>query len=84
MPVGIFSGLLNPKMELPGNLYIKSFSDSLIMPRLNLKENLTGGLRVKGFAAGIDFSLSYALAYDGLPVPLKKTHSSGLALTGGH
>jgi hypothetical protein len=55
MPVGIFSGLLNPKKELPGNLYIKSFSDSLIMPRLNLKENLTGGLRFKGFAAGIDF-----------------------------
>lgn len=73
MPVGIFSGLLNPKMELPGNLYIKSFSDSLIMPRLNLKENLTGGLRFKGFAAGIDFSLSYALAYDGLPVPLKNS-----------
>ena len=75
MPVGVFSGLLNPEMELPGNLYVKSFNDSLMIPRFNLKENLSGGIRFKGFVGGLDFSFSYALAYDPLPVPVKNSFS---------
>jgi len=41
------------------------------MPKYNLGESSTVGLRFKGFASGVDFSLSYVWGYDGLPYSSK-------------
>jgi hypothetical protein len=67
LPVGIFSGALNGSMEMPPGMVLEDFSDTLIMPEYNLAESATAGFRFKGFAGGIDFSLSYVWAWDGLP-----------------
>jgi len=73
MPVGIFANALNPNMELPQGMVLKSFSDTILMPRYNLGESSTAGLKFKGFAKGVDFSLSYVWGYDGLPLSTKNT-----------
>ena len=39
MPVGIFANALNPQMELPQGVVLKSFSDTILMPRYNLGES---------------------------------------------
>lgn len=73
MPVGIFANALIPAMETPEGMVLKSFSDSVLMPRYSMKESSTAGLKFKGFAKGVDFSLSYVWAYDGLPFITKST-----------
>jgi hypothetical protein len=82
MPVGIFANALNPGMELPQGMVLKSFSDSLAMPKYNLAESSTAGLKFKGFAKGADFSLSYVWGYDGLPYSARNTLTP-VDLTGG-
>jgi len=67
MPVGIFADALNPSMEMPPGMTLKGFNDTILMPRYNLGESSTVGLKFKGFAAGFDFSLSYVWGYDGMP-----------------
>jgi len=73
MPVGVFANVLNPSMEIPQGMVLKSFSDTLMMPKYNLGESSTAGLRFKGFAKGVDFSLSYVWGYDGLPFVTRNT-----------
>lgn len=73
MPIGIFANALNPTMEMPSGMVLKSFSDTLMMPKYNLGESSTAGLRFKGFAKGVDFSLSYVWGYDGLPFSTRNT-----------
>lgn len=73
MPVGVFANVLNPSMELPQGMVLKSFSDTLMMPKYNLGESSTAGLRFKGFAKGINFSVSYVWGYDGLPFVTRNT-----------
>jgi len=68
MPVGLFADALTPDMNLPAGLSLKSFSDTIQMPRFNLWESSTAGFRFKGYSKGIDFSFSYLWGYDGLPV----------------
>ncbi len=68
MPVGIFRDALNPTMEMPAGLTLKGFSDQIDMPKYNLGESSTAGMKFKGFAAGVDFSLSYVWGYDGFPI----------------
>lgn len=82
MPVGIFANALNPSMELPQGLVLKSFSDTLMMPKYNLGESSTAGLKFKGFAKGVDFSLSYVWGHDGLPYSSKNILTP-VDLTGG-
>lgn len=82
MPVGIFANALNPNMELPQGMVLKSFSDSLAMPKYNLGESSTAGLKFKGFAKGADFSLSYIWGYDGLPYSARNILTP-VDLTGG-
>ncbi len=68
MPVGIFSDVLQPDFQFPFNgLYLNRYSDEIDMPQYNLKESTTAGMRFKGFAAGIDFSVSYLYTREGLP-----------------
>lgn len=68
LPVGIFANALNPTMVLPQGMTLKGFSDNLVMPKYNLEESSTAGLKFKGSAKGVDFSLSYIWGRDGLPV----------------
>jgi hypothetical protein len=67
LPVGIFAGALSSSMEMPPGMVLKGYSDTIIMPEYNLVESSTTGFRFKGFAGGIDFSLSYVWGMDGLP-----------------
>lgn len=73
LPVGIFSDALNPEMELPDGMALKGLNDTILMPGYNLAESSIAGLRFKGFAKGIDFSLSYVWGLDGLPMNTKNT-----------
>ena len=70
LPVGAFSQLLGGSMEqmvsqLP--YPVNSVSDSLILPSNKMADTYTAGVRLKGFAAGFDYSFSYVYGYDGLP-----------------
>ena len=67
LPLGIFAGALDASMELPQGMVLVSYADSIAMPEYNLGESATAGLRFKGFAGGVDFSLSYLWGRDGLP-----------------
>lgn len=82
MPVGVFASILNPSMEMPQGMVLKSFSDTLMMPNYNLGKSLTAGLRFKGFVKGFDFSVSYVWGYDGLPYSSKNILTP-VDLTGG-
>ena len=82
MPVGIFSNALNPSMELPQGMTLMGFSDNINMPKYNLAESSTAGLKFKGFAQGFDFSLSYIWGRDGMPVSTYNTFTP-VNLTGG-
>ncbi len=73
LPVGIFANLLQPSMELPDGLTLKNYSDETDMPRYNLKESTQIGARFKGFAGGIDFSVSYLFGRDALPFSVYNT-----------
>lgn len=73
MPIGIFANALTPTMKLPQGMVLNGLSDTLMMPKYNLGESSTAGLRFKGFAKGVDFSLSYVWGYDGLPVVNRNT-----------
>ena len=67
LPIGIFAGSLNSSLEMPPGMTLRGFSDTIQMPEYNLGESANVGLRLKGFAGGIDFSLSYVWGWDGLP-----------------
>jgi len=82
MPVGIFSNALTPNMELPQGMTLMGFSDKVNMPKYNLAESSTAGLKFKGFAQGFDFSLSYIWGRDGMPVSTYNTFTP-VNLTGG-
>ena len=73
MPVGIFANALTPSMEMPPPMVLKGFNDTITMPRYNLGESSTAGLKFKGFAAGFDFSLSYVWGRDGMPIATYNT-----------
>lgn len=82
MPVGIFANALTPNMEMPEGMTLMGFSDNVNMPKYNLGESSTAGLKFKGFAAGFDFSLSYIWGRDGLPMASYNTFTP-VDLTGG-
>ncbi|MFH0757808.1 MAG: DUF1302 family protein [Bacteroidota bacterium] len=73
LPAGIFAGSLNAEMEMPAGMVLEDFSDTILMPKFNLWESATTGLRLKGFAGGVDFSASYVYGWDGLPFNTKNT-----------
>ena len=73
MPVGIFANALTPSMELPQGMTLMGFSDQINMPSYTFSESATAGMKFKGFAAGLDFSLSYLWGRDGMPVSTYNT-----------
>ncbi len=81
LPVGMFSEILNGNEELPSGLTLAQQNISLQMPAANLKDDAVAAVKLKGFAAGFDFSLSYVYTYDGLPM-VKNTVITPLDLQG--
>ena len=73
MPIGIYANGLTPERELPQGMVLNEFSDTVLMPRYNLAQSSTAGLKFKGFVKGVDFSLSYVWGYDGLPFATRNT-----------
>ena len=73
MPVGAFANALTPSMELPQGMTLMESRGRIHMPRYNLAESSTVGLKLKGFAAGFDFSLSYVWGRDGMPISTYNT-----------
>jgi hypothetical protein len=73
LPAGIFSNALNPDLSLPAGITLRDMSDTLIMPQNNIREGSSFGFKIKGFAAGIDFSLSYLIRNDPLPFITRNT-----------
>jgi hypothetical protein len=82
MPVGIFANALSPAMELPQGMTLMKFTDQINMPAYNLSESSTAGLKIKGFAAGFDFSLSYVWGRDGMPISTYNTFNPVDAMGG--
>ena len=81
LPVGIFANVLTPEFDLPGGIRLDEFTDETVKPRYNLAESTTAGLKFKGFAGGVDFSLSYVWGRDGLPLSTYNTFSPNDSLT---
>jgi hypothetical protein len=73
MPVGIFANILNPTLEMPDGMALESVSDTLTMPKYNIGESSSAGLKLKGFTQGVNFSFSYVWGFDGLPFATKNT-----------
>lgn len=82
MPVGIFANALQPTLEFPPPFRLTGYDDETVMPPYNLSESSTAGLRFKGFAGGVDFSLSYVWGRDGLPINTYNTISPSDSLGG--
>ncbi len=82
MPIGIFANALTPSMEMPQGMTLMGFTDQIEMPRYNLAESSTAGLKFKGFAQGLDFSLSYVWGRDGMPIATYNTFTP-VDMTGG-
>jgi len=82
MPVGIFANALTPTMELPQGMTLMESSDRIYMPRYNLAESSTAGLKFKGFTAGFDFSFSYVWGRDGMPISTYNTFTPVDAMGG--
>lgn len=78
LPLGNWSSALFPEMDLPTqmnlfdtmqiNLNYSQITDYLNMPKNNIKESSTFGLKYSSMIAGFDFSLSYVYGLDGLPI----------------
>jgi len=73
LPIGVMAGIFQPQTNVSLGEVPLQFSDTLLMPRNNLKEGLTAGARFRGFLSGVDFSLSYVWGYDGLPFNTRNT-----------
>jgi len=77
LPIGIFSDALNPAIELPQGMVLKELSDTLILPPYNIGQSSVMGFKLKGFAGGVDFSVSYVRGFDGLPFNTRNTFLPG-------
>ena len=77
MPVGIFAHALTPDVELPTPYQLEQLNDNIDMPKYTLGESSTAGFKFKGFAGGVDFSVSYVWGRDGFPTPAYNTISPG-------
>jgi hypothetical protein len=68
LPMGDWSSVLMPPVELPQGFRLQNFSDSLVMPGWNLGESGSYAFKIGGYLPGIDFSASYLYGRDGFPI----------------
>lgn len=67
LPAGEFADLFAPPITLPAPLVLKELHTQVVTPDNTLQHNSSYGIRLKGFLAGVDFSISYLRAWDGVP-----------------
>ncbi len=77
LPVGIWTDALTPTITLPPPFVLEGYEDEVIMPPFNLGESATAGAKFKGFAGGVDFSVSYVWNRDGFPINIYNTITPG-------
>ncbi|MCK4696076.1 MAG: hypothetical protein KAT74_09945, partial [Candidatus Cloacimonetes bacterium] len=68
LPSGDWAAALSPSFDLPEGIILRNYSDKIIMPENNLKENSVGGAKFSGNLFNYDFSLSYVYGRDDLPL----------------
>jgi hypothetical protein len=68
LPAGDWAAALSPSFDLPEGIILRNYSDKIIMPENNLKENSVGGAKFSGNLFNYDFSLSYVYDRDDLPL----------------
>jgi hypothetical protein len=68
LPRGEWAAVLAPPFEIPQGFSIRNAVDTIVLPENNLKENATGGVKVKTNLFGYDVSLSYIYGRDDLPL----------------
>lgn len=73
MPKGDWASALSPSLELPAGLSLRNLSDTIIMPRSNVKNSSTFGFKVLKNFFDFDFSLSYVYGRYNLPLARKLT-----------
>lgn len=73
LPRGDWASALSPSMQLPSGLTLKNSTDTITMPKNNLKESSIIGIKLSKFFLGYDFSLSYVYGRDDLPLTRKVT-----------
>lgn len=69
LPLGAYADLLTIPVELPPDMQMQTYSDSLVNPRNSISESASYGARLRGFAFNTDLSLSYVYGRLHLPVP---------------
>ncbi len=73
LPMGDWTEAFMPAIEVSAPVQVAFLGDTLIMPANDLKEGASYALKVAGFLAGFDFSVSYLYGRDGLPMVSKNT-----------
>lgn len=73
LPRGDWASALSPSMQLPSELTLRNSTDTIVMPKNNLKEGSKIGMKVSKNILDYDFSLSYVYGRDDLPLARKVT-----------
>ncbi len=73
LPVSVFANVLNSDFTLPQGMTLTAQSNEIIQPEFSFLENAVYGFKFKGYAKGIDFSLSYLSGRDALPTAAYNT-----------
>ena len=68
LPGGEWATALSPSFDLPDGLMLRNYSDKIIMPENNLKENSIIGTKFSGIFFNYDLSTSYVYGIDDLPL----------------
>lgn len=71
LPGGEWATALSPSFDLPVGLTLRNYSDTVIMPENNLKEQSTIGTKFSGNLFNYDLSVSYIYGRDYLPLTNK-------------
>ena len=71
LPRGDWAAALSPSIELPPRLTLRNLTDTIVMPKDNLKESSIAGIKISKNLMGYDFSLSYVYGRDDLPLARK-------------
>jgi len=80
LPMGDWSSVLMPQVDLPAGFSLENFSDSLVMPSWKLGETGTYAVKFGGYLPGVDFSASYVYGRDGFPIASYNTITPGDSL----
>ena len=73
LPCGNLASVFFSPQESPPGITIRNVTDTLILPAHNLREDTLAGVKISRHIGGYDFSLSYVMGRDDLPLAQKIT-----------